>query len=297
MLQDFWYHKSLKINTNCEFLQALIQFWPKIKRSYDSYFFRWKELGQLGNGTLVFGFFCPKLNTRCFFHYQVYIQNELEEVQQMVSRRIPSMAVSFTIALSSLRSRPGLYLCRTQMVSTSFRPHSLFNYKIGVLSFCSSPQSFPQITDSSSPVPEESSKRVSRRFSLSSSFRFKQFSSSTSSCRASLSLAYIQWEHRLEISRISPYGTCLYTHNHRNRLAIDFRNFMRLFCKCSALRVLSSAAVILSEDTRHSGKLLHHYNIKTPLVSILQALICACICGAYLLFRSFSLCSLEFDFS
>lgn len=34
-----------------------------------------------------------------------------------------------------------------------------------------------------------------------------------------------------------------------------------------ALRVLNSAHVILSEDTRHSGKLLHHYNIKTPLMS------------------------------
>ncbi|KAK7283381.1 hypothetical protein RIF29_12852 [Crotalaria pallida] len=34
-----------------------------------------------------------------------------------------------------------------------------------------------------------------------------------------------------------------------------------------ALRVLKSANVILSEDTRHSGKLLHHYNIKTPLMS------------------------------
>ncbi|KAL5073926.1 hypothetical protein RYX36_012910 [Vicia faba] len=34
-----------------------------------------------------------------------------------------------------------------------------------------------------------------------------------------------------------------------------------------ALRVLNSADVILSEDTRHSGKLLHHYNIKTPLMS------------------------------
>ncbi|XP_073126727.1 uncharacterized protein [Henckelia pumila] len=34
-----------------------------------------------------------------------------------------------------------------------------------------------------------------------------------------------------------------------------------------ALRVLKSAHVILSEDTRHSGKLLHHYNIRTPLLS------------------------------
>ncbi|CAA0827041.1 Tetrapyrrole (Corrin/Porphyrin) Methylases, partial [Striga hermonthica] len=32
-----------------------------------------------------------------------------------------------------------------------------------------------------------------------------------------------------------------------------------------ALRVLKSADVILSEDTRHSGKLLHYYNIRTPL--------------------------------
>nr|XP_043636769.1 ribosomal RNA small subunit methyltransferase I [Erigeron canadensis] len=34
-----------------------------------------------------------------------------------------------------------------------------------------------------------------------------------------------------------------------------------------ALRVLKSADVILAEDTRHSGKLLQHYNIKTPLLS------------------------------
>ncbi|KAK9050585.1 hypothetical protein SSX86_030445 [Deinandra increscens subsp. villosa] len=34
-----------------------------------------------------------------------------------------------------------------------------------------------------------------------------------------------------------------------------------------ALRVLKSADVILAEDTRHSGKLLQHYNIETPLLS------------------------------
>ncbi|KAK4390720.1 Ribosomal RNA small subunit methyltransferase I [Sesamum angolense] len=34
-----------------------------------------------------------------------------------------------------------------------------------------------------------------------------------------------------------------------------------------ALRVLKSADVILSEDTRHSGKLLQYYNIRTPLLS------------------------------
>ncbi|XWS14530.1 hypothetical protein CRYUN_Cryun35bG0017800 [Craigia yunnanensis] len=35
-----------------------------------------------------------------------------------------------------------------------------------------------------------------------------------------------------------------------------------------ALRVLKSADVILSEDTRHSGKLLHYCSIKTPLEKI-----------------------------
>ncbi|KAF3447301.1 hypothetical protein FNV43_RR12484 [Rhamnella rubrinervis] len=34
-----------------------------------------------------------------------------------------------------------------------------------------------------------------------------------------------------------------------------------------ALRVLREAHVILSEDTRHSGRLMQHYNIKTPLLS------------------------------
>ncbi|KAI5656106.1 hypothetical protein M9H77_24899 [Catharanthus roseus] len=34
-----------------------------------------------------------------------------------------------------------------------------------------------------------------------------------------------------------------------------------------ALRVLKSANVILSEDTRHSGKLLQYYDIRTPLLS------------------------------
>ncbi|KAK6938875.1 Tetrapyrrole methylase [Dillenia turbinata] len=35
------------------------------------------------------------------------------------------------------------------------------------------------------------------------------------------------------------------------------------------LRVLRSADVILSEDMRHSGKLLQYYNIKTPLASVI----------------------------
>ena len=37
--------------------------------------------------------------------------------------------------------------------------------------------------------------------------------------------------------------------------------------------MLKSADVILAEDTRHSGKLLQYYGIKTPLVSTLMALL------------------------
>lgn len=36
-----------------------------------------------------------------------------------------------------------------------------------------------------------------------------------------------------------------------------------------AVRVLQAAEVILAEDTRHSARLLHHYNITTPMVSTL----------------------------
>jgi 16S rRNA (cytidine1402-2'-O)-methyltransferase len=34
-----------------------------------------------------------------------------------------------------------------------------------------------------------------------------------------------------------------------------------------AVRILQEADLIAAEDTRHSGKLLHHYGIKTPLIS------------------------------
>jgi hypothetical protein len=34
-----------------------------------------------------------------------------------------------------------------------------------------------------------------------------------------------------------------------------------------AVRVLKSAEVILAEDTRHSARLLQHYDITTPMVS------------------------------
>ena len=53
-----------------------------------------------------------------------------------------------------------------------------------------------------------------------------------------------------------------------NELIFHFHEF--LFLVFSALRVLKSADLILSEDTRHSGKLLQYYGIKTPLVCILQ---------------------------
>lgn len=56
----------------------------------------------------------------------------------------------------------------------------------------------------------------------------------------------------------------------------------------SALRVLKSAHVILSEDTRHSGKLLQHFSIRTPLVSLLRRLF-----ADILVFFSFFICSNE----
>ncbi|MDX1524563.1 MAG: SAM-dependent methyltransferase, partial [Anaerolineae bacterium] len=34
-----------------------------------------------------------------------------------------------------------------------------------------------------------------------------------------------------------------------------------------ALRVLREASLIAAEDTRHTGKLLQHYDISTPLTS------------------------------
>ncbi|XP_062163556.1 uncharacterized protein LOC133870447 [Alnus glutinosa] len=128
-------------------------------------------------------------------------------MNQMLTLRLPSMALSFTTALYSWRSRPGPNLLRVRPAFTALRPLSLFYNKIGVLAFCSS--------DSLS-VPEESSKRGLLKPGL-----------------------YIVG---------TPIG---------NLEDITLR----------ALRVLRSAAVILSEDTRHSGKLLHHYNIETPLLS------------------------------
>ena len=76
-------------------------------------------------------------------------------------------------------------------------------------------------------------------------------------------------ERQSEISKISHWGT--------QHLPLHFPYFsltlLHLFDAHThrAIRVLNSADVILSEDTRHSGKLLHHYNIKTPLVSLIQS--------------------------
>lgn len=53
---------------------------------------------------------------------------------------------------------------------------------------------------------------------------------------------------------------------------------------CRALRVLKSADVILSEDTRHSGKLLQYYNIKTPLVRVFSCFPLALYIGLHFLF-------------
>ncbi len=35
-----------------------------------------------------------------------------------------------------------------------------------------------------------------------------------------------------------------------------------------ALRMLESVALIAAEDTRHSGRLLSHFNIKTPMIAV-----------------------------
>ena len=35
-----------------------------------------------------------------------------------------------------------------------------------------------------------------------------------------------------------------------------------------AIRILESVALIAAEDTRHSGRLLSHFNIKTPMIAV-----------------------------
>lgn len=80
---------------------------------------------------------------------------------------------------------------------------------------------------------------------------------------------------------IGPYFNCSVVLNNQSLYPLKTLLY-------SALRVLKSANVILSEDTRHSGKLLQHFSIKTPLVSLLMRLF-ANISG----FFSFSICSDE----
>ena len=40
-----------------------------------------------------------------------------------------------------------------------------------------------------------------------------------------------------------------------------------------ALRILQEVDLIAAEDTRHTGKLLHHFQIKTPQISYHEHLI------------------------
>jgi 16S rRNA (cytidine1402-2'-O)-methyltransferase len=35
-----------------------------------------------------------------------------------------------------------------------------------------------------------------------------------------------------------------------------------------ALRILRECALVAAEDTRHTGKLLHHFDIRTPTTSL-----------------------------
>jgi hypothetical protein len=60
------------------------------------------------------------------------------------------------------------------------------------------------------------------------------------------------------------------------------------------VRVLKSAEVILAEDTRHSARLLQHYDITTPMVSsplvlVFRFLICFTLSGNAAVIRVLSM--------
>lgn len=188
----------------------------------------------------------------------------------MITRRLPSTAASF-----SWRRLAGLpNLARTR---TSPQSLSVFPNKIGLIAFCSTPEISAEYTDT---IPQPLSKQVTPHPLL-------QFSLLVGGCFLWLWL----WMFMFDLGGSALQGplkpglylvgtpignlediTLRYSlaliHLETSVLASSFLMWSWLeFRQCRALRVLKSAHVILSEDTRHSGKLLHHYNIKTPLVS------------------------------
>lgn len=196
-----------------------------------------------------------------------------ESTKQMITRRLPSTAASF-----SWRRLAGLpNLARTR---TSLQSLSVFPNKIGLIAFCSTPEISAEYTDT---IPQPLSKQVTPHpllqifvagwwvFSVIVIVIVNVYVwfGVVLRCRVLLNPVYTWSELPLETSKISPYGTPSLSFTRKTSvLASSFLMWWWLeFRQCRALRVLKSAHVILSEDTRHSGKLLHHYNIKTPLVS------------------------------
>lgn len=130
-------------------------------------------------------------------------------------------------------------------------------------------------------------------------------------CRRLLNPGYISWGHQLVTLKISPFGICLtlrivyvlfFCYQTSKSFKHKFGNDLGplayvLIFPFRALRVLRSANVILSEDTRHSGRLLQYYDIKTPLVSssmvrIVIALLLNLQCASMILIVCFR-CSAE----